>query len=68
MIEIWAPGTSVKMDGEIPAKIRGVTIYSEMWIKYLCVWWDNRIRHEEWLQEDEFTVTNGGRKIGVSRK
>jgi hypothetical protein len=56
------------MDGEIPAKIRAVTIHSPTWIKYLCVWWEERTRKEEWLHEDEFTVQNGGRKIGVTYK
>lgn len=66
MIEVWSPGTEVKMDGEIPAKIRGITIHSEHWIKYLCVWWEERTRKEEWLHEDEFAVQNGSRKIGVT--
>jgi hypothetical protein len=55
-IEVLANGTEVLIDREIPAVIRGVTIYSEFWIKYLCIWWDERKRHEEWLTPDEFEV------------
>jgi hypothetical protein len=56
MIEIYSLNTEVFVDGEIPAVIRGVTIYSETWVKYLCVWWDERNRREEWLAPSEFTV------------
>lgn len=55
-IEVLANGTEVLIDKEIPAVIRGVTIYSEHWIKYLVVWWDERKRHEEWLTAEEFEV------------
>jgi len=55
-IEVLAVGTEVLIDREIPAVIRAVTIYSEHWIKYLCIFWDERKRHEEWLTTDEFKV------------
>jgi hypothetical protein len=53
IVEVLAIGTSVTIDGDIPATIRAVTIYSEHWVKYLCVWWDERSRREEWLLADE---------------
>lgn len=56
-IEVYAIGTQVTIDGDIPAVIRGVTIYSPAWVKYLCVWWDERQRKEEWLTEDEIAVS-----------
>lgn len=56
MIEVYAIGTNVVIDGDIPATIRAVTIYSPTWIKYLCVWWDERNRKEEWLTVDEVQV------------
>lgn len=59
MIEVLSIGTPVIIDGDIPATIRAVTIYSEHWIKYLCVWWDERNRREEWLTADEIQVKNG---------
>ena len=52
-IEVLAIGTQVVIDAEIPATIRAVTIYSPTHIKYLCVWWDERSRREEWLLPDE---------------
>jgi hypothetical protein len=52
-IEVLAIGTQVVIDGEIPATIRAVTVYSDTWVKYLCVWWDERSRREEWLLADE---------------
>lgn len=55
-IEVHAIGTHVIIDGDIPATIRAVTVYSPAWIKYLCVWWDERNRKEEWLTEDEIQV------------
>jgi len=55
-IEVLGNGTEVLIDREIPARIRGVTIYSEHWIKYLVVWWDERKRFEEWLTTEEFEV------------
>jgi hypothetical protein len=55
-IEVLAIGTEVTIDGDIPAVIRGITIYSPEWIKYECVWWDERSRKEEWLTIDEITV------------
>lgn len=58
-LQIHAIGTAVIIDGDIPATIRAVTIYSDTWIKYLCVWWDERTRKEEWLTADEIQVANG---------
>jgi hypothetical protein len=46
MIEVYSLDTEVLVDGEIPAVIRAVTIYSTDWVKYLCVWWDERNRKE----------------------
>jgi hypothetical protein len=57
-IEVHAIGTQVIIDGDIPATIRAVTIYSDSWIKYLCVWWDERNRKEEWLTADEMKVVD----------
>ena len=57
-IEVLAIGTEVLVDRDIPAAIRGVTIYNQHWIKYLVVWWDERKRFEEWLAPAEFTVKN----------
>lgn len=58
-MEVLAIGTSVIIDGDIPAVIRGITIYSDTWVKYCCVWWDERNRREEWLTADEIQVKNG---------
>lgn len=55
-IEVLAIGTAVTIDGDIPAVIRAITIYSEHWVKYNCVWWEERNRREEWLTIDEITV------------
>lgn len=57
-IQVIAIGTSVIIDGDIPAVVRAVTIYSDTWIKYLCVWWDERTRKEEWLTADEIQPGN----------
>lgn len=67
-IEVFSNGTKVRLENNAPATIRGVTIYSPEWIKYLCVWWSGHERKEEWLHEREFTVTNGERTIGVVPK
>lgn len=55
-IEVLALGTEVLIDREIPAVIRGITIYNEHWIKYLVVWWDERKRYEEWVTAGEFEL------------
>lgn len=60
-IEVHAIGTLVIIDGDIPATIRAVTIYSEHWIKYLCVWWDERTRREEWLTADEIQIKSNSK-------
>lgn len=62
-MEVYAVGTSVTIDGDIPAVIRAITIYSEQWIKYLCVWWDERNRREEWLTADEIQVKDASRPV-----
>lgn len=51
---VYEIGQPVIIDGDIPATIRSITIYNSEWIKYLCVWWDERTRKEEWLSEEEF--------------
>ena len=43
-IEVLAIGTEILIDNDIPATIRGITIYNEHWVKYLAVWWDERKR------------------------
>lgn len=53
---VFANGTQIKVDGDIPATIRAIAIHSEHWVKYCCVWWDERARKEEWLIADEFIV------------
>ena len=64
---VYGNGTKVKINGEIEATLQGVTIYSPVWVKYLCVWWDEHTRKEEWLHEDEFEViAKSERKIGVT--
>jgi hypothetical protein len=68
-IEVLAIGTEVRVDREIPATIRGITIYSEHWVKYLVIWWDERKRHEEWLTADEFQVkTEPTRKFQIKSR
>lgn len=55
MLTLWANGTKILLGNDVAAIIHGVTIYSEEWVKYRCVWWVDGVRHEEWLHEDEFT-------------
>ena len=55
-IEVLALGTEILVDREIPAVIRGITIYNEHWVKYLVIWWDERKRYEEWLPAEQFEV------------
>ena len=67
-IQVLAIGTDVTIDGDIPATIRAVTIYSETWIKYLCVWWDERTRKEEWLTADEIqTAVRADRTVRFTK-
>jgi hypothetical protein len=66
-IEVYAIGTSVIIDGDIPATVRAVTIYSDTWVKYCCVWWDERTRREEWLTPDEIQF-KGNSKMAVRLK
>jgi hypothetical protein len=67
-IEVLAIGTQVVIDAEIPATIRAVTIYSDTWIKYLCVWWDERSRREEWLLAEEIKPQNGSRTMRIAMR
>jgi hypothetical protein len=60
-IEIYTIGTAVVIDGDISAVVRGVTIYSATWVKYCCVWWDERTRREEWLTADEIQFKNNSK-------
>lgn len=55
-IQVLAIGTTVIVDGEIPAVIRGVSIRGPHRVSYDCVWWDERTRKSEWLDADEFEV------------
>lgn len=68
MIEVFPIGTHVTIDGDIPATIRGITIYSEHWVKYQCVWWDERVRKEEWLAEDEIKPEAEHRKVSIQER
>jgi len=67
-VEVLAIGTQVVIDGEIPATIRAVTVYSHTWVKYLCVWWDERSRREEWLLADEIKPHNEGRTMRIAMR
>lgn len=67
-IEVLSIGSEVVIDGDIPAHVRGITIYSEHWVKYQCVWWDERTRKEEWLTIDEITPKDPSRTTRISMK
>lgn len=61
MIEIFAIGSKVTIDGDIPATITAVEIRGAVGlVTYQCCWWDQRSRKVEW-------VTAGEVQPGVER-
>lgn len=67
-IEVYGIGTQVTIDGDIPATISGIAIYSGLYIKYLCVWWDERVRREEWIMASEVQLSDGSGRTEVRFK
>lgn len=69
MIEVFAPGSPVQVlrpDGEvIQATIDGVTIRSNSYVVYECIWWDGYQRHEAWVSAVEVGPAKGSIKIRI---
>ena len=58
-IEVFAIGSKVTVDGDIPATIRAIEIRGEIGlISYQCVWWDERNRRVEWVTASEIQPGN----------
>ena len=59
VIEVFAIGSKVTVDGDIPATIRAIEIRGEIGlISYQCVWWDERNRRVEWGTASEIQPSN----------
>lgn len=56
-IEIIPIGSSVFLDGEIPATVHAVEVRGQPHsLTYQCVWWDERQRKSEWVRPDEIQL------------
>lgn len=53
-IEMFAIGSKVTIDGDIPATITAVEIRGIAGlVTYQCCWWDQRTRKSEWVTAAE---------------
>ncbi len=59
-----SPGTE-----EVRGVVTGIMIEAGPSVSYRCVWWDGRVRREEWLKECEVIPTgkDGLQAIGFAR-
>lgn len=70
-LSVFAPGTQVKLGGEVEAMITGISI-REKGIMYECVWWNGRTREEKWVSDLEIdasfkrTLSIGFHRNGVA--
>jgi hypothetical protein len=54
LIEVLEIGSSVVIDGEIPATVTGINIRGvEHRLQYEVTWWDERTRKSEWVEPYE---------------
>lgn len=68
-MEIFAIGSGVIVDGDIPAKILAVEIRGiACLITYQCMWRDERNRKTEWLTEGEIKPKGESKRTGISLK
>lgn len=68
-IEVYAIGSDVVIDGDIPAVITAFEVRGKVGlITYQCAWWEERSRKSEWLTEDEIKPKETIRKIPISIK
>ncbi len=64
-IEVYAIGTRVTLDNDIPAYITAINIRGRN-VSYECNWWDERTRKSDWFTEHEFRASNQRQMIGVA--
>ena len=66
-MEVYEPGTLVKLDDDVEGTIVAVAIHSGNYIQYECAWWSGQARTREWFHESEIEVLNESKeptKIG----
>jgi hypothetical protein len=67
-IEVLAIGSSVLVDGDIPARILAFEVRGDGLVTYQCAWWDERKRQMEWLTEAEIKPRGTERtRISITR-
>lgn len=52
-MEVYKPGTKVKLIDDIIGNIRAINIDSSHGIQYEIIWWSNRERKTSWLEPFE---------------
>lgn len=66
-LKVYSVNSRVLVGGSIEAKVIGVGIRANDAVMYEVVWWDNNVRHQEWLQAAElkpFGDNQSSRRIG----
>lgn len=54
VMEVYAVGSEVLLDKEIPARIAAINISgTEHKLEYQCTWWEERTRKSEWVTPQE---------------
>ena len=61
-MEIYKPGTKIKIHDEIEGVITQVIIIQTENCLYKCAWWNGRTRIEEFLYEMEFSTDGQNKK------
>jgi hypothetical protein len=62
-MEVYEIGSEVTIDGEIPARITGISIHGiEHRLQYEVTWWNERSRVSDWLDPFEVKPKSGKTK------
>jgi hypothetical protein len=63
VLEVIEPGSEVILAGDIVGSVIMLQIQVNSKIRYLVVWWDNRVRIEAWLESFEVTLATKDCKV-----
>lgn len=55
---VHKPGTRVTIGDDLPAMVSAVQIGANDAVRYLIVWWDGRVRREDWVDPSELSETD----------
>lgn len=65
MLYVLQIGHPVRIASDIEGHVTGVCIKESSYVQYQVVWWQDRARHSEWLEEAEVAPIGDAQKQSI---